>query len=430
MAKKRKPDTILEDRITCKVCGKSLKLISSAHLLMHNLTSEEYKKEYKVDYLMCQETRNKMSDILRKKKNNEDYYPYKRRELIALLREYASEKNPLTYTWLKKEDPVVATQACYLFGSWRTALKKADLKGMKFNSWSKQKIISQIKKCYARYGCLSDSFVKKKNMKLYISARIYFGGWGQAVEASGYNYSDFVKIKDRSLPLLTKDLTKWSKEHGALNASEMRKKDEALYTAASKRFGSIENAAKELGLPYYGKLKYWTKELVAEEIKKRDRMGLSLKPSRIIKDDLCLYKAIRRYFKSSKAAFAYSGCKCDDFFEHNKYTPEILIKALRRWNKKHGVLNSTSLKLTDSVLFSAVNAKFGSVEKAAKKAGLPYKSRLTRWSPEKVLATLRKRVAKGKIMIPSKVREDNRSLYNATRRYFGSFENAMKHLRK
>ncbi len=423
---KRKQASILEDRIICQVCGKSLKFISSTHLLMHNLTPEEYKKEYKVSHLMCQEARDKISNSRNSKDAN--YFPYTKQELINSLKGYGLKKDPLTYTWLKKEDPVVAKQACYTFGSWKAALKESGLNGMKFNSWSKQKIISQIKKFHARYGCLSDSFIRKKKQKLYASACLYFQGWMHAVEASGFNYSDFVKTKDRSLPQLAKDLKEWSKEHGALNASEIRKEDLALYTAASKRFGSIEAAAKELGLPYYSKLKYWTKERVAEEIKERDRIGLSLKPSRIIADNFSLYKAMRRYFNSWKDAVAYSGCKCDDYFEHNKYTDEILMKALQEWNKKHGVLNSTTLKLTDSVLFSAVNAKYGSVEKAAKKAGLPYKSRLTRWSPEKVLAALRNRAAKGKIMRPSKVREDNRSLYNAIRRYFGSFTKVMKHL--
>ncbi len=49
------------DRVVCQVCKKELKFISNTHLRKHNLTSEEYKEQFKLwnGDLICQSTRHK-----------------------------------------------------------------------------------------------------------------------------------------------------------------------------------------------------------------------------------------------------------------------------------------------------------------------------------------------------------------------------------
>lgn len=65
-----------EDRVECKICGEKFKRINWAHLKKHNLTTEEYKKQFPNAKIFSDETKERMSESLTGRflgKNNPRY---------------------------------------------------------------------------------------------------------------------------------------------------------------------------------------------------------------------------------------------------------------------------------------------------------------------------------------------------------------------
>ena len=85
------------------------------------------------------------------------------------------------------------------FGSWRKALKAAGLgKGFRRERrWYKEKIIAEIQKYAKRKILLNHNNIARRSRRLVQAAIRYFGGWGKAVIAAGFNYKKLRK-KGRS----------------------------------------------------------------------------------------------------------------------------------------------------------------------------------------------------------------------------------------
>lgn len=112
------------------------------------------------------------------------------------------------------------------------------------------------------------------NEALYQSAVKYFGSYQKALKKLGLSY-ELLGIRDCSRKWnrerVVIELRKLKRKHIPLNSVYMQKNYPALLTAATRYFGSYENAINVLGLNYRNirqlqNLQGWVKNLSSEDI--------------------------------------------------------------------------------------------------------------------------------------------------------------------
>ena len=102
---------------------------------------------------------------------------------------------------IAKKHSALYLRACKVFGSWRSALEASgiDYESSRNNKkWTRQRIMSEIKRLSEGAGSLRPSVLRKSGMTALVSAADYhFGSWKKAVESSGVEYG-FARRKKES----------------------------------------------------------------------------------------------------------------------------------------------------------------------------------------------------------------------------------------
>lgn len=91
-----------------------------------------------------------------------------------------------------------------------------------YTKWSKEKIIEKIKELEKREVDLSAGHISKNFIALFTAATRYFGSWGEAVKAAGIDYES---IKAASYAALREKLGKWSPEKVVKEIKKIPKKE-------------------------------------------------------------------------------------------------------------------------------------------------------------------------------------------------------------
>ena len=132
---------------------------------------------------------------------------------------------------------------------------------MSTRHWSRDVVVSEIKKLSEDDCDLRHSEVTEHHQKLVSAAVRYFGSWGAAVTAAGIDYTG---IRRKSQDIRSAKVTKWSLDSIAegikrlidsgecLAAATVRTNHPALFSAAvsPRYYGSWRNALTVQGLDY------------------------------------------------------------------------------------------------------------------------------------------------------------------------------------
>ena len=132
---------------------------------------------------------------------------------------------------------------------------------------------------------------------LYAAAARYFGSWGEAVVAAGFDYSS-VKIRPMNEDEVLEQLRELSARGDSLLAMNHRK----LREPAARLFGSWEKAILASGCERPQRRK-WTQETVMKVIREDLSNGESLNAGAVIARNEGLYRAGRQLFGSWGRAF-------------------------------------------------------------------------------------------------------------------------------
>ena len=274
-----------------------------------------------------------------------------KRSIIETLRIRAEKGPPLTNTW--KDDRPLFRAAINHFGNWNTALRAAGLKfrtirrwtkelvidvlqrsyhGQSFNDidpnliaaayqhfggfykavegagldlpcgrWSKQRIIQLIQEYYVKGHLLE--IIGFGDKLLAAVAKRYFGTWLEAVKAAGLESRMPAQINMRS----------WSADKVLIAIRSMAEsdrklsgawKDNGLYSAAKKHFGTWRKAVLAAGIE--PAQRRWSQDLVIHEIQEQYRRNQQL-TRRVGGMDSPLAVAAVRYFGSWRAALVAAG---------------------------------------------------------------------------------------------------------------------------
>ena len=223
---------------------------------------------------------------------------FTKESLIAKLQEAALTVSPLLQTSIMKLPgcTMVGKYVIEYFGSWNEALQAAGLPAPE-PSWKAHLIppvilypdaASVIAAIRARaeqgLSLLKRSLIVKKaeggNLNLDRSAKRFFGGWRQAVEAAGLLEKN-VPVVSRRFWNMEDVVAEFRRRHDAglpVAGAAMHKgphKDSSLIGAAKRFFGSHRAALEVLGYPVGNtRVPHFTKEEAVAELQRRHRAGV------------------------------------------------------------------------------------------------------------------------------------------------------------
>ena len=167
--------------------------------------------------------------------------------------------------------------------------------------WTKVKIIAAIKRLHMQGADLSPTAVQIEHSALFSSARSHshFGSWRAAVEAAGFNYDDFKRIKQRwTRDRIIEQICALYDEGEDLLDPEFKTRHRSLYLAACahRYFGSWRRAVEGAGLNYekMREARVWTKRRILRTIKRLAREGKPLGWAYIEEHEPGIYRAARR----------------------------------------------------------------------------------------------------------------------------------------
>lgn len=189
---------------------------------------------------------------IRKDKNNISWSKEMVLEKIRLL---ADNKEILSSKYNSVNQKKLWNAANHYFYSWRNAVEAANINyesiSEKILDWSAEKVKSEILNIYNNDLPLFASYAKNNYVALYGAASTFNGGWKQAVEKAGLDYSQINKRAneiDWSPSLIKKTILEIDERGEDLCESVILRKQSSLRTAARRVFGSWEGAIEYAGL--------------------------------------------------------------------------------------------------------------------------------------------------------------------------------------
>lgn len=208
------------------------------------------------------------------------------------------------------------------------------------------------------------------------------------------------------------------------NALDKERKSKGVIHQASKRyFGNWWNALTVAGITFSLPVS-WNKKKVILKIQEFHSAGKKLTSRHICRNYGSLYSAACNHVGSWGKAVKAAGIDYTDLLQRTYYAPkrwgkDNVIAEIQRVNQSGGRLNYMSVEKS---LVQAARNYFGSWEKALKVAGIDYgKVKLTRlrpWTRKEVIACIKKRKRSGLPLYPAGVSEDNQGLYLAVYKFF------------
>ena len=152
----------------------------------------------------------------------------------------ANGKEPLNSHYFSTTYPHVYAAAERIFGSWGNAIIASGLDYSsirKYRSWSKMRIISAIKKRYRNGEPLSSQHVQNNFKSLYMASVHHFKSWGTAVRMAGLDY-DTIRMRRSMTEQQIRDEIRRLYHNGEDMAySNMRKNHQYLLAYGMKKLG-------------------------------------------------------------------------------------------------------------------------------------------------------------------------------------------------
>lgn len=186
------------------------------------------------------------------------------------------------------------------------------------------------------------------------------------------------------------------------------REDYHLLHSALRHFGSWKRALDAAGVADDSPSSRWNRRAVLAALRDRQKRGLRMDPSSVLRDDPPLYHAVRRHLGTYLAVASKFGARS----RVETWSRERVIEALRR----AAAANRTRRRELSSGLVCACMRYFGSLFAAREAAGIAHPR--PGWTRERVLEELRARLRRGGVLVKAQV---GGALSSAAGRCFGSF---------
>ena len=275
--------------------------------------------------------------------------------VVAAIQERKRQGQPLFFLRVPQDAETLYRKACECFGSWKDACSAAGIRRKgRAKIWTTARVIAEIKKRHQENLPLISSMHESFGSSLYTVAGREFGSWRQAVIAAGIDYDEILRTQ------------------------------------------------------HVGDVRFWSKEKLLEEIKKRQSAGKSLAHNAVREEDQGLIYAAKKIFgrRGWNLALAEAGIdrlsKRQVLIRGGKTTAstwsrESVVREIQRRHQEGLPLSWRDITETNPSLHTAAAYHFkpGGWRAAIVAAGLDPESmrlpkgRVAKWTRQSVLATIR-----------------------------------------
>ena len=150
-------------------------------------------------------------------------------------------KKPLNSSYFATNYPAVYAAAERIFGSWKNAIEACGLDYntiRKYRVWSKEIIISEIKKRRKSGQSLNSKYAYKTDRPLYMAAVKRYKNWGSAVITAGIDYGKVRLRRMMSKAEIRQEILELY--HSGVELAYMNMKNNYLYLLAAgmKKLGN------------------------------------------------------------------------------------------------------------------------------------------------------------------------------------------------
>jgi hypothetical protein len=276
--------------------------------------------------------------------------------------------------------------------------------------WDEATVVSEIVACHRAGEPLARS---KVSTALLVAGRRRFGSWQAAVEAAGIDYASVRLNKSWSDEDLLEEIRRLASRHPQRTFAEVA--PAGLKSLVYARLGPIEVAAKQAGLPGWGRRlrAAHSRADTLRSLRARARAGESVQYAAVKDHDVHLWLSVRRHFATW--AQALEAARVQDR-SIRVWSRERVLEQLRARHKRGVSMDPRDVRRQDRRLLAAAARYFGSYVAAAARFGArPH--RVQRWTRDALIAELRK-------LLQTR-RPIARSLARACRQHFGSLEHAL-----
>ena len=286
--------------------------------------------------------------------------------------------------------------------------------------WDPERVLEEIENLSRLKESLAYTRVPRK---LNMAARHYFGSYRAAVEEAGFDYNAIRLVREQ-----------YTREDLILAIRAVRKRRpemtlgmfhrHRISAACIREFGSLEAAARAAGLDH------WPLRIIGplldegatiDALRVRRREGCPITVTDLERDDPRVLSSAIRHFGDLMKAAARAGFEAEHKRKPRWTKDEIRAALQARWSA--GLpMHPGALRQDEGRLYSVLKKRYGTISnpEVARDLGLPpgtMASRMTHWSPERVIAELQA-LTKGVERIRWK--EVQPILKQMCRKYFGS----------
>lgn len=329
------------------------------------------------------------------------------RQVIAAIVSRKNQGLSLTTVW--RDDPTLYARAKRYFGRWQLALEEAGVAGMpRTQPSTRQDVVNEIQGLHDQGVCCSDLW--KINANLCRRAVRKFGSLKAALAAAGISSLHTKKIWTKRVII---DAIQKRHENGSC-LSQVYKVDKALFSAAASYFGNWQSALNAAGIACK-KRQRWTEVRVLKGL----RLSYRGQPN-FHRIDPALTAAAIRYFGNLSSAVEEAGLETlGGRWSKQRITNQIQEYYIQ--GRCIGVLGCGDL-----LLGLAAKRHFGTWLEAVKASGLSTKMpppiQKRTWSAKAVQESILLIAQSDEI---SKAWKKDRRLYQAAKKYFGSWRQAV-----
>jgi hypothetical protein len=358
----------LRDYVTCRICGTDLGLLTFHLLLRHEVTPEEYRKEFPGAEILSELVRAKQGWAKRRKSkipNWEDIWSPE--YILDRIAELKRRGFPLHFDWIGKHEKSLGLGAIRCFDSWDNALRRVGLDPCEIRlcppgkSWNREKVIASLQERRRKGLPVNEAALSggDGNTALINAVRRYFGTLKKALREAGIDprqaYLRPWAYSDRQI----QNMLAAVKRAAQLPAAECRKAWPALKArynkvAISSRFGNwtkVFQAAGVLRERFMPGARFPDKASILDALRKRQKEGLPINARSIFLEDRNLYQSALRHFGRFDPIYPLLGVRKSLRFGTPKGVT-MDIRKRKRVGKPTGSAGLRSGKYRDEALLS------------------------------------------------------------------------------
>lgn len=307
------------------------------------------------------------------------------------------------------------------------------------NHWSRERVLSEIKRRHQNGWRLNLGYVQDNCRTLYYQAVKYFTYWRTAVKASGINYDGIRLFKAKGAwtqKLIISEIQRLHTDNLPINSKAIFLHQGALWNAACSRFGSWKKAVIAAGIDYasisirvHG---YWNQQTVVAAILQRVKQGQSLCVTTARKGDkrlTCLICAAQAHWGTWRNAIKAAGLNDQEILRtsNRHWTFAKIVDGIRKRYRKGKSLGFRVWSVEDQPLYVAVMKHIGSRELGIIAAGIDplFAGGKFQWNNARIVKMIRLIHANGESLAPAYVNRVHKPVFLAARDYFGSWKIAL-----